>query len=147
MITSEISLLDTNVLVYAADADSPFHQASKELRDRGMRGEVTLCLFPQILYEFFAVVTDPRRVQNPRSQKEAAIEIERYYRSEHLLKLYPGPDLIRISLDLLKRYEVRKQEVFDLQLVATMLSNGINRIFTFNHDHFSKYKEIKALRP
>jgi len=69
MTTSEISLLDTNVLVYAADVTSPFHQDSRDLRDRGIKGEISLWVFPQIFYEFFAIVTDPRRVQNPRSQQ------------------------------------------------------------------------------
>ena len=49
--------------------------------------------------------------------------------------------------DLLKRYEIRKQEIFDLQLVATMLSNSVTRIFTFNQYHFSKYTEIETLQP
>jgi len=89
MITSEISLVDTNVLVYAADETSPFHQVSKDLRDSGLRGEVSLCVFPQIFYEFFAIVTDPRRVHSPRSQQEAALEIEKYYRADHLLKMQP----------------------------------------------------------
>ncbi len=147
MTTSEISLLDTNVLVYAADVTSPFHQDSRDLRDRGIKGEISLCVFPQIFYEFFAIVTDPRRVQNPRSQQEAALEIDKYYRTDNLLKMFAGPDLIAITLGLLKRYEIRRQEIFDLQLVATMLSCGVGRIFTFNEDHFSKYQEITVLKP
>ena len=147
MTTSEISLLDTNVLVYAADETSPFHQASRSLRDKGLRGEISLCVFPQIFYEFFAIVTDPRRVRNPRSQQEAVSEIKKYYQTDHLLKMYAGPDVREITLDLLKRYEIRKQEIFDLQLVATMLSNSVTRIFTFNRDHFSKYEEIETLQP
>lgn len=46
MITSETALIDTNVLVYAADGTSPFHQPSKLLRNRGLRGEVSLGAFP-----------------------------------------------------------------------------------------------------
>jgi len=68
MTTSKVSLLDTNVLVYAADTTSPFHPAAKGLR-----------------------------------------------------------------------YKVRKQEIFDLQLVATMLSNNISRIYTYDQEHFSKF--------
>lgn len=147
MITSETALVDTNVLVYAADGTSLFHQSSKHLRDKGLRGEVSLCVFPQIFSEFFAITTDPRRVTNPRAQEEAIAEIEKYLREEHLLKLYPGPDIIEIMLDLLRRYEIRRQEIFDLQLVATMLSNNIKRIYTFNRGHFEKFTEIEASEP
>lgn len=46
MITSEVAVLDTNVLVYAADEMSPFHVPSRDLRDRGVRGDEKLCIFP-----------------------------------------------------------------------------------------------------
>lgn len=147
MITSDAALVDTNVLVYAADGTSPFHQQSKHLRDRGLGGDVALCVFPQILSEFFAIITDPRRVAIPRTQEEAVAEIEKYLGEAHLLKLYPGPDIMEIMLDLLRRYEIRKQEIFDLQLVAAMLSNNITRIYTFNRVHFEKFTEIEALEP
>jgi predicted nucleic acid-binding protein len=90
MTTSEIGLLDTNVLVYAADETSPFHEASRNLIDKGLRGEISLCIFPQIFYEFFAIVTDPKRVRNPRSQHEAVSEIEKYYQTDDLFKMYAG---------------------------------------------------------
>lgn len=38
-------------------------------------------------------------------------------------------------------------EVFDLQLVATMLANGVIHIYTFNQSDFLKYSEIQALLP
>jgi predicted nucleic acid-binding protein len=142
-----VTHLDTNVLVYAADGTSPFHHPSKHLRDSGLRGEVSLCVFPQIFSEFFAVITDSRRVSNPRTREEAATEIEKYLKAAYLLKLYPGPDVMDIMLDLLRRYQVKRQEVFDLQLVATMLSNNIKRIYTFNREHFDRFAEIDALDP
>lgn len=59
MITSEYALVDTNVLVYAADKTCPFHQSAKTLRDKGVAGKSSLCVCPQVLNEFFAIVTDP----------------------------------------------------------------------------------------
>jgi hypothetical protein len=40
-----------------------------------------------------------------------------------------------------------KQEIFDLQLVATMLSNNVSRLYTYNKDDFIKFKEIEVLTP
>lgn len=71
MITSKISLLDTNILVYAADETSPFNEVIRTLRDKGLKGEMSLCVCPQVLNEFFAIVTDSKRVSNPRTQKDA----------------------------------------------------------------------------
>jgi predicted nucleic acid-binding protein len=86
-------------------------------------------------------------VTNPRTQEEAVAEIEKYLKEEHLLKLYPGPDILDIMLDLLRHYEIKRQAIFDLQLVAAMLSNNIKRIYTFNQGHFEKFTEIEALEP
>jgi toxin-antitoxin system PIN domain toxin len=147
MITSEYALVDTNVLVYAADRTSPFHQSAKILRDKGATGQASLCLCPQVLNEFFAVVTDSKRVGSPRSQNEALLEIEKYHRSRSILKIFPGPDVIEKTLDLLKRYSTTKQAVFDLYLVATMLSNNVTHLYTYNQDHFTKFDEIKVLSP
>jgi len=147
MITSEYALIDTNVLVYAADKTSPFHQPAKILRNKGVDGKTSLCVCPQVLNEFFAIVTDPKRVGSPRSQEEALLEIEKYHRSGNILKIFPGPDVVEKTLGLLKRYNTTKQGIFDLYLVATMLSNNITRLYTYNQGHFTKFSEIELLSP
>lgn len=108
MITSKTGLLDTNILVYAADEASSLHGAAKTLRDKGMNGDIPLCISPQIVNEFFAIVTDPKRVNNPRTQNEALLEMEKYFYSKNILKIYPGPEIIERTLDLLKRYDITR---------------------------------------
>ena len=62
MSESNLAVIDTNVLVYAADESSEFHEASRTLRDRENIG---LAVTPQILMEFYAIITNPRRVASP----------------------------------------------------------------------------------
>ncbi len=100
--SDERALLDTNIVVYAADAGSPFHVPAKELRDRGFRGELPLVISPQVLLEFFAVITNPRRVQTPRSPQEATAEMAKYMRSRRIRMIYPGADILRRVLALRK---------------------------------------------
>ena len=38
-------------------------------------------------------------------------------------------------------------EIFNLQLVATMLSNSVTRLYTYNQSDFSQFKEIEVLLP
>lgn len=47
----------------------------------------------------------------------------------------------------LTRYEVTKQEIFDLQLVATMLLYNVISLYTYNQTDFAKFKEIEVLSP
>lgn len=146
MVTSEIALIDTNVLIYAADEASPFHKASKDLRDKAIKGEIELCLCPQILMEFYAILTDPKRVENSRKPKEVIEEIEKYLNSGIQI-IYPKEDAILRVLHLLRKYKLKKQKVFDAFLVATMLSNGVYQVYTYNQEDFEKFEEIEVLIP
>src|SRR6266581_416991 len=98
MTTSELALLDTNILVYAADETSEFHAPSKQIRDQGMQGDILVAVSPQILFEFFAVITNPRRVAQPRSPQEAREEMEKYFRTATIRKIYPGTDIVERML-------------------------------------------------
>ena len=145
--SEEIGLIDTNILVYRADQDSTFHLPSVSLINRGLRGDVSLCLAPQNLTEFYAVMTNPKRVINPIDSAAARVEIERYLQSQNIRKIYQTADLIPKLLELINKYPPTRQQIFDLQLIATMLVNGITRIYTFNARHFQPYQEIEVIVP
>ncbi len=140
-------LLDTNILVYAADEISPFYRQCRKFRERGQSGELSLCVAPQMLFEFYAVVTDPRRVAKALDPQEAWQEVESYLNDTTIRKIYPGMDIAQNVLTFLKRYRAGRQEVFDLVIVATMLSNSVQKICTYNQSHFSRYQEIQPLLP
>jgi toxin-antitoxin system PIN domain toxin len=147
-ISEEPALLDTNVLVYAADAGSPFHDAARQLRDRGVRGEIPLVVSPQVLLEFFAVITNPRRVHTPRPPQEAGAEMAKYMRSRRIRTIYPGPDILQRVLALHAQHpHVAWQDIFDLALIATMLANRIVHIYTYNQQHFTPFQELTVLTP
>ena len=148
MTTSELALLDTNILVYAADEMSEFHAAAKQLRDRGVQGDIPVAVSPQILFEFFAVITNPRRVTQPRSPQEAREEMEKYVQSPAIRKIYPGEDIIDRVLTLLQQHpQITRQDIFDCLLVATMQTHGIRRIHTYNRQHFTTFADIEILTP
>ncbi|MBI4902826.1 MAG: hypothetical protein HY820_04275 [Acidobacteria bacterium] len=47
----------------------------------------------------------------------------------------------------MRRRPVTGAEVYDLQLTATMVANGIHRIYTFNTADFQVFPEISVVRP
>ena len=55
--TSTISLIDTNILVYANNEDSPFHLKSKEILEKALNGELSTAFSIQNLLEFYAIIT------------------------------------------------------------------------------------------
>jgi predicted nucleic acid-binding protein len=148
MITSELALLDTNILVYAADAMSEFHVPAKQLRDQGVQGNIPVAVSPQILFEFFAVITNPRRVTQPRSPQEAREEMQKYLQAIAIQKISPGEDITDRVLTLLQQHpQITRQDIFDCLLVATMQINGIQRIYTYNRQHFTPFADIEVLTP
>jgi hypothetical protein len=48
---------------------------------------------------------------------------------------------------LLRRRPVTGADVFDLQLIATMLANDVSRIYTFNGSDFAAFPELAVLTP
>lgn len=147
MTFSNLVLVDANVIIYAHQALSEFHAESKAILEKGRKGELPLCVCPQVLNEFYAVVTSSRRVSKPASSEDARTEIEKFYNAKHIEKIYPIDLTGKIILDLLKLHKVKSHDIFDLYLVATMLSNNIRKIYTFNEDDFSRFSGIEVLIP
>ena len=48
-------------------------------------------------------------------------------------------------MQLLQRHPVSGGDVFDLQIVATMQANGIERIYTFNRGDFEAVSGISVI--
>lgn len=85
-------LVDKNVLVYAVYPAAPQHPASRALIDQAT-AENPQYLAPQVLAEFYAVVTDSRRVSQARQPDEALDAIEQFIALPGLVLLPSPPDL------------------------------------------------------
>ena len=77
-------LLDTNVLVYAANRDCEFYELSNQIMGKAISGQIAVSVSLQILIEFYSVVTSPKRVEKPLSQEDAVNEINKYIESASL---------------------------------------------------------------
>jgi predicted nucleic acid-binding protein len=141
----EPGIVDANILVYAMHADAPQHAASRALLDAARDSSATLYVTSQILCEFYSIVTNARRVPNPRSPDEALRAISGLLSFLHVLPI--PARTVEGWLGLLRRHPVTGGDVFDLQIVATMQANGIQRIYTFNRDDFEVFPELAVVKP
>lgn len=127
------------------DADAPQHAASRALLDAAREPSTTLYVTSQILCEFYSVVTNARRVPKPRCPADALRAISGMLA---FLQVLPIPArAVEGWLDLLRRHPVTGGDVFDLQIVATMQANGIQRNYTFNRDDFEVFPELAVVTP
>lgn len=145
--SAELSFVDTNVLVYALYEEVEHHVAARHLVDRAKQSDAALCTAPQVLAEFYAVVTDPRRVSVALEPRAAIEEIQKLRERPGFAVLEVPNDIVDRWIDLALRYSVTKQDVFDLQLVAVMLAHGVKKIDTWNTSDFRRFVEVEALAP
>ena len=108
--TNEPGFVDANVLVYAMDADAPQHASSRALLKSAREGFVTLYVTSQILCEFYSVVTNAKRVPNPRSPEDAVDAISRLLIYLRVLPMPIGTE--NLWLDLLRRHPVKGPKVY-----------------------------------
>lgn len=101
----------------------------------------------QILCELYSFITNPRRVAVVSSPAEA-LSILSVMLALPGLHVLPTPAHAVVGwMKLMQRHPVTGTSVFDLQIVATMQANGIDRIYTFNRGDFSVFPELVVLTP
>ena len=143
----EPGVLDANILAYAVNADAPQHSVSRALLEAARDPSTTLYVTSQILCEFYSVITNPRRVAVacPPAQALRILSAMLAFPGLHVL---PAPARIVVSwIELLQRHPVTGGDIFDLQIVATMQANGVQRIYTFNADDFGVFPELLVVTP
>jgi predicted nucleic acid-binding protein len=141
------SLVDTNVLVYALFPSAPQHGASRALLDRAKDPATGFHVFSQILAEFFAVVTNPKRVSPAKTPEEALQAIEQFLTLPGLAVLPLPADAVTRWVALVRTRPVRGGEVFDAQAAARMLAHGIDTVYTYNLSDFQGFPGIIAKEP
>ncbi|HZU35875.1 MAG TPA: TA system VapC family ribonuclease toxin [Gemmataceae bacterium] len=146
---SEIALVDTNVLVYALFPAMPDHAASRALLDRAKASDANLCVAPQNRIEFFAVVTDPKRVTQAKTPDEALQAIDDFLNLPGLALILVPSDLISRWSRLMRQSSATRKRAFDTQLAATMIASGVMTIYTFNVVDFQPFAfaGIQAVTP
>jgi len=140
-------LLDTNILVYALFPAASQHAASRLLVEKANDPNAGLCVLPQILAEFFAVVTNPKRVSPAKTPDEALRAIEQFLALPGLTLLPLPADVVTRWIQLARIRPVRGGEIFDLQAAAAMLAHGIGNVYTYNVTDFQGIPGISAQEP
>jgi toxin-antitoxin system PIN domain toxin len=143
----EPGIVDANILAYAMNADAPHHAASRALLEEARDPSTTLYVTSQVLCEFYSLITNPRRVAAPCSPTEALGIISALLALPGVYVLPSPVGAVTGWMELLERHPVTGGDVFDLQLVATMKANNVERIYTFNTEDFEVFPDLAVLIP
>lgn len=140
-------LIDTNILVFAHNQDSPHNEKAIQLLKDALEFKIEACIAHQNLLEFFSVITSPKRIDKPLSTETALSWIKLYLESSNIKKVSPSQNTLESALALTKHHKLAKADIFDSYLAATMQENNIPEIYTNNISDFKKFHKIKAINP
>lgn len=139
-------LLDTNILLRAAQISSPDHEKAKTAILAMAKCGMTLCLVPQIIYEYWVVATRPAKVNGLEMEVQtvgAAIDL--MTREFQLLRDERG--IFQHWHELVINYSVKGKTAHDARLVAAMVRHELKHIVTFNRDDFLRFTDIHVMTP
>lgn len=133
-------LIDTNILVYAINADSPKNEAAQLFLQKEIN---SLVVSHQNIFEALRVLTHPK-FSSPMKPKEAQEAV--WTIIETCKIIYPNNKTHYLALELIKENNLLGNQIFDAYLAATALSNNITKITTDNDKDFRKFN-ITVLNP
>jgi toxin-antitoxin system PIN domain toxin len=139
-------LVDTNVLVYAALADAPWHVKARAFVDSRRRAG-SLCVTWSVLYEFLSVVTHPRVMARPITPDAAhgfVFELLAGGGVDVLLETENHAGFLRQVLSLVP--PSRGRLYHDVHIASLMLEHAVDTIATAD-GHFRLFPFLKVIDP
>jgi len=137
--------IDTNVLYYATNGLSPFHQiASSTLLAIRQQG-VEMVISPQILREFLAVAT---RSYVTAGVPTLADTIQNFNTFQTTFRVVVDTEQILSNLiNLVQNIRMGGKQIHDANIVATMQAYGITHLLTHNTADFARFAHLITVVP
>lgn len=140
-------MVDTNVLVYAADEASEFHSVCRRLLESWRRQVAPWHLSWNVIYEFMRVTTHPRVFGTPWTAAQAWSFITAVLASPGLALLLPTERHAAIAREVLRDTPaVRGNLMHDAQTAVLMREHGVERIYTRDAD-FHRFQFLTPVDP
>lgn len=137
---------DTNLLLYASDESSPFHE-------RALGALETLAAGPDLVYAFWPVIlgylriaTHPAVFQRPLTPAEAMANVENLISRPHVRTCGEVDGFWDWYRRVAEATPTRGNLVPDAHLVALMRQHGVSTIWSHDRD-LLKFPEIKVRDP
>ena len=138
-------VVDANVLIYAVEAESPFHEASHRwLSDALFSSEITIIPWVSVL-TLVRIATDPRIYDDPWSASDLMREVDWWLRTPSVLKHPPVDPSPALVAEMIEHKHGRGSHVNDAFLAAVAKTNEAD-VVSFDGD-FAHYPGIRWVRP
>jgi toxin-antitoxin system PIN domain toxin len=138
-----VTLVDTNLLIYATFEEAPEHPRTRAWLEASLRDEdapVALC-WP-VVYAFVRLITSPRVfAQSAVSLKQGWATAQAYLTQPNVVMVSHGPKHERIAAELAALPGLRSEDVPDVELAALAIEHGLTLV-----SHDSGFRRFEGLR-
>ena len=136
---------DVNLLLYAYDESSPFHEPAKAWCEVVMSGPSPLTLLPAVVFGFVRIATHPRVFKDPLSVSEAADHVRSWLAIRHVQLHEMLPEDVACALGLLDAAGTAGNLTSDAQIAAVALRLDAE-VHTADLD-FGRFPKVRFLNP
>lgn len=138
--------VDTNVLVYAHRADSPFHGAAAAALKGLAEDRASWALPWPCVHEFYSIVTHPRVYDPPSTTAEAISQIGAWLESPSVVPVGEGETYWPTLRSLLSGGKIAGPAVHDARIAAVCIAHGVRELWTADRD-FSRFPRLRTANP
>jgi toxin-antitoxin system PIN domain toxin len=140
-------VIDTNLLLYAANADSEEHPAARQFLTHVGRANGPWYLTDGIAYEFLRVATHPKVFPSPLIWREALDFLRPFVAADNVRFLRAEDRHWTLLDDVLSALRHPSGNLFfDVRTIVLMREHGIRRIYTTDAD-FLRFTGIEVIDP
>jgi toxin-antitoxin system PIN domain toxin len=139
--------VDTNVLVYAADRSSPFHEPCLGALSTWRSRPDAWFLTWNVVYEFLRVVTHPRVMTRPWTAPEAWTFTEALLQAPGLSMLAATDRHAAVAAEVIAEMPwLSGNLLHDAHTAILMREHGVRRIYTRDSD-FHRFRFLEPVDP
>jgi uncharacterized protein len=138
--------IDTNILVYAHRADSPFHTKAREAVAACAQSPQAWAIAWPCIHEFYSVVTHARIYKPPTPVAKALSQIEAWLESPSLVLLGETVRHWPTLRDLLVQSATSGAAVHDARIAALCMQHGVRELWSADRD-FSVFQQLRVRNP
>ena len=138
-------LVDANLLLYAEDQLSPYHDAARKWWDAQLSGVSPVCLAWTVLCAFIRIGTNPRVFEHPLSLGQAISRVQSWLDQPCTRLIYPTERHWVVFKEMLTGGKAVANLVMDAHLAALAIEHGCELIST--DTDFSRFPRLKWRNP
>jgi uncharacterized protein len=138
--------VDTNILIYAHRADTPWHDRAAALIVQLAQSTKPWSIPVPCIAEFMSVVTGFKGAITPTPLAHAVDQVRAWMDSPSLSVLHSGDRHVDVLMRLAEEAHLRGGQFHDARIAAICLENGVNEFWSADRD-FSSFPALKTLNP